>query len=346
MTEKIDGEKKRIAVIDGQISPNTVYRLSGKVITCRHVVNGVCGVGGGDFSGLSHGSVCTALAAEFFPEDDIIGIAVANEQEDLSLDNVCTALSWCGMQSIQMICMSIGTTNWLASLPMKDITKKLADQGIKIFAAVDPAGILTFPACYPWITAVKCEMGNAAITRNLHQLRMYDVSVGYFPSAVLDKLSLEDRFFLSRTSSMAVAFAASQMTRKNERWNTWNENNGVIKDINTDKKRLEEEPIEIPIVRIIDQRGREIQLQHLFWEKGYMACLFSGKKKTNWAELIAQIDNSENFEIAIHAFREASIIFVDKEVDRRIVDSKEDCILDISKETIEEAYEQIRLFFS
>lgn len=338
-------EKMRIVVIDNQISGNIVYQLSGKVITCCHIVNGICESDEEDYTGLSHGSVCAALAAEFFPHDDIIGISVADEQTNLSVSNVCKALSWCVMQSVQIVCMSIGTTNWLASLSMKDITKRLAKQGTRIFAAVDPAGSLTFPACYPWITAVKCELGNAAITRNPSKLNVYDISVGYFSSDVLDTLSLKDKFFLNRTSSMAVPFVASQMTRRSGKWNTGNRNNSVIDSINADKKKVEEESIEIPIVRIIDQNRRELQLQHLFWEKGYMACLFSGKRETNWAELIVAIDNSDNFEIAIHALKEASIVLIDKDVDGKISDSKQDYVLDISKETIANAYEQIQMFF-
>lgn len=342
----MDDERIRIVVIDNQISGHTVYQLSGKEITCCHVANGICETAGENYTGPSHGSVCAALAAEFFPHDDIIGISVADEQTNLSVSNVCKALSWCVTQSVQIVCMSIGTTNWLASLSMKDITKKLAEQGTKIFAAVDPAGILTFPACYPWITAVKCELKYATIARNSNQLKVFDISVGYFSSDVLDTLSLEDRFFLNRTSSMAVPFVASQMTHRNIKRNTWNKNNSIIDSIKVDKKKVEEKSIEIPIVRIIDQNRREHQLQHLFWEEGYMACLFSGKRETNWAELIVAIDNSDNFEIAIHALKEASIILIDKDVDGKIIDSEQDYVLDISKETIADAYEQIQMFFS
>lgn len=233
----MDDERIRIVVIDNQISRNTVYQLSGKEITCCHVANGICETAGENYTGPSHGSVCAALAAEFFPHDDIIGISVADEQTNLSVSNVCKALSWCVTQSVQIVCMSIGTTNWLASLSMKDITKKLAEQGTKIFAAVNPAGILTFPACYPWITAVKCELEYATIARNSNQLKVFDISVGYFSSDVLDTFSLEDRFFLNRTSSMAVPFVASQMTHRNIKRNTWNKNNSIIDSIKVDKKR-------------------------------------------------------------------------------------------------------------
>lgn len=129
----------RIAVIDTQISASLVESLSGKKVPARTVTqSGVYESGFPDQ--LSHGTVCTALAAENFPKAELLAVSAGLDSR-ASVEDVCAALSWCSSQNIDALFMSMGVTQGLDAPMLCKAAQLLAAGGTSLFA---PPAIMVY----------------------------------------------------------------------------------------------------------------------------------------------------------------------------------------------------------
>ena len=153
--------------------------------------------------------MCAALAGEFLPEMELVGISTGSHG-GAQAENVCAALEWCLQDGAAVVCMSMGVTCGLDLARMGTATRALRQAGCWVFCASSNGGKLTFPAAYPWTVGVKFD-STAREVQQVDPRWGCDVAVGLFHSQVLDKLAEEEPFFHARTNSLAVAMAASQV---------------------------------------------------------------------------------------------------------------------------------------
>ena len=201
--------RERLVVIDDQISPALVQELCGKKIETWRIEDGVCVPDRFPIHTRSHGTVCAALAGEFLPEMELVGISTGGNG-GAQVENVCAALEWCLQDGAAVVCMSMGVTCGLDLARMETATRALRQAGCWVFCASSNGGKLTFPAAYPWTVEVKFD-STAREVQQVDPRWGCDVAVGLFQSQVLDKLAEEEPFFHARTNSLAVAMAASQV---------------------------------------------------------------------------------------------------------------------------------------
>ena len=86
--------RERLVVIDDQISPALVQELCGKKIETWRIEDGACVPDRSPIHTRSHGTVCAALAGEFLPEMELVGISTGGNG-GAQVENVCAALEWC-----------------------------------------------------------------------------------------------------------------------------------------------------------------------------------------------------------------------------------------------------------
>lgn len=341
----------RVAVIDNSISPEAVYELAGRRILGYEVHNGSCQPSVTEGFSRSHGTVCAALAAEFAPEAELLGISVG-QGEDFSVANVCLALDWCLQNGAACICMSIGTTNWLGARQLAESTRELAERGVKLFCAVTPSGCLTFPACYPWAVGVSldesvdCDGSTTGIVCSPASRRGCFLRVGHFSSAVLDRLCRENSFFQTRTSSMAVPFAAGYYLRE-----------GGLSGLPSQRETpLSGENIlaavegwKIPVVRVrggAQGMARAWALLEKFQQDGYMTALASHCRETDWSRLVVRVETLSDLAEAMTALGEASLVLLECSGERAFSGQVWDFEIDLSVYSVGEACEKIRTRFS
>lgn len=201
--------RERLVVIDDQISPALVQELCGKKIEAWKIREGVCVPDSSPIHTRSHGTVCAALAGEFLPEMELVGISTGGNG-GAQVENVCAALEWCLQNGAAVVCMSMGVTCGLDLARMGTAARALRQAGCWVFCASSNGRKLTFPAAYPWTVGVKFDP-TAREVQQVDPRWGCDVAVGLFQSQVLDKLAEEEPFFHARTNSLAVAMAASQV---------------------------------------------------------------------------------------------------------------------------------------
>lgn len=284
---------------------------------------------------LSHGTVCTALLAEAVPSAQIIGISVAPKAPfQLLIPDVCAALSWCLDREISCICMSLGTTNWLGAQPLISLAKKLAEQGTAIFCAVDPSGRLTFPACYSWAIAISCDESLLSL-RRCAPASGADYEMGWFPSQILDRLSLEEPFYLHRTSSMAVPYVAG----------LWAKKRGILAAEPSADAAPEFPPPEIPVIRCIHGGRSCALLAERFQREEYMAAVLSDTLATDWSRLTVRVNTAGDMGMAFHALGEAGLVLLDFESAALLEKVAPDLEVDFNGKTLEQVYGEIKEYF-
>ena len=139
--------RERLVVIDDQISPALVQELCGKKIETWRIEDGACVPDRSPIHTRSHGTVCAALAGEFLPELELVGISTGGNG-GAQVENVCAALEWCLQDGAAVVCMSMGVTCGLDLARMGTAARALRQAGCWVFCASSNGGKLIFPAAY------------------------------------------------------------------------------------------------------------------------------------------------------------------------------------------------------
>lgn len=327
----------RIAVIDTQISASLVESLSGKKVPARTVTqSGVYESGFPDQ--LSHGTVCTALAAENFPKAELLAVSAGLDSR-ASVEDVCAALSWCSSQNIDALFMSMGVTQGLDAPMLCKASQLLAAGGTSLFCASSNNGLLTFPAACPWAINIWQGPYGAGVWRYKPQWGM-GVAVGDFSSSLLERLGKSDPIYRQRTTSMAVSFAAAEIMRV-----------GSVADlpkfpfsIKGSKGDLEE--WNIPIIRILGERGNLPLLMNRFLQEDYWAVFASPNIETNWPEMRVQVKSISELASLMPHLQKVNLLFLEMEDENGGSDVPWDLEVNLDAEPLSVIFQKIKQAFS
>lgn len=327
---------ERLVVIDDQIFPALVQELCGKKVETWKIENGNCIPDENQDYTRSHGTVCASLAGEFLPEMELVGISTGGNG-GAQVESVCAALEWCCQSEATVVCMSMGVTCGLELGRMAAAVRALNQAGCWMFCASSNDGKLTFPAAYPWTVGVKFD----PTARGIQQMDSRwgcDVAVGLFQSQVLDKLAKEEPIFYTRTNSLAVAIAASQVLQSG----------GVERlPVKTQKLQIPDvdkvfQSWEKPVVRLLHGWGKWEALRERFSKGSYWPVLLSDQVETDWSKMAVRVRCLEEAAVLLPQLAETAILFVE------VPDGSSpvwDYQLDLAQMETERAYRKVMEFF-
>ncbi len=328
--------KHYLVVIDDEICPRSVGELCGKNMEAWKVENGLCIPDHPPFYSQTHGTVCASLAGEFLAEWKLVGISTGG-QGNTQVENVCSALEWCGQAGAAMVCMSMGVTCGMGLERMSDVTRTLQETGCQIFCACSNDGKLTFPAAYPWVTGVTFDPSIQGVLRTDSRWGC-DVAVGPFPSRVLDKLAQRNGFFHRRTNSLTVAYAASRVLRAGgvEHLPAM-KREGFVPSVKEAFQKWEK-----PVVKVGHSREKWESLLGWLEKESYWPVLLTSQEPTDWSKMTAGVENLEEAAALLPLLKEVGILFLDlPEEGPKVWDFE----LDLASFETEEAYCRIVEFF-
>jgi len=99
--------------------------------------------------GANHGGLCLGYfyTGAKRPSDFFI-LLTPDESGKCSVDELVTALSWCGENGIQLISMSLGTRQHNDACKLFSVIESLSQKGVIILASASNDRKLTYPACF------------------------------------------------------------------------------------------------------------------------------------------------------------------------------------------------------
>ena len=113
-------------------------------------------------SPISHGGECLKMyarganrAADYFIL--LRGMEIGRR----NIDDLVTALGWCIENGVNIISLSMGTTDYRDMHKLSPIIERVSQAGICIIAAADNDGLLTYPACLEQCIGVRVDSGQA-----------------------------------------------------------------------------------------------------------------------------------------------------------------------------------------
>ena len=202
-----------MAIIDNYISKNEVANLIGKDITVIDAHGN--SIKEYKWAEMTHGTVCASILAEKFEDANVTAVSLGDSHMEISLEEVCSAFQLFEKSNFKCICLSIGIHNWIHLHALYNITQRIVSDGIQIISSGSNDEKITFPAAYPWVLGVKYMPYISGIKRIYKSEDGCDIATGFFKSQVLEKLSIRNSFFMTRTSSMAVPYVASELYKYN-----------------------------------------------------------------------------------------------------------------------------------
>lgn len=107
---------------------------------------------------VSHGRLCEMVFRTFSPDAEIFLVSLIHQDSNLG-DAKCIAeaLNHTADLGVDLVVLSIGTTNPFAAIEIEYSVNQLVKQGAIIVASSSNEGVITFPASLPNVIGVRCD---------------------------------------------------------------------------------------------------------------------------------------------------------------------------------------------
>ncbi|EJE7234762.1 subtilase [Clostridium sporogenes] len=105
-----------------------------------------------------HGTICESVLSYSALNYNLYCINIFDVEQEINLmDNLFISLRWCLDNKVDIIHMSIGTSNFSYFGKIEEIINLIIQQGIIIIAAGNNNDKLAYPACLPEVIGVRCS---------------------------------------------------------------------------------------------------------------------------------------------------------------------------------------------
>lgn len=138
-------------IIDGKINPEFV----GRDIDRYYVCNGLVEKRESESNGVTHGTIVTQVVSQYGCFDEIYAIEILNDDEKGNVHDLIAALMWCKNKKIDIINISMGSTNDYCSRKVNRICRSLVKEGKIIVSAENNYGLVSFPSKFQDVISVK-----------------------------------------------------------------------------------------------------------------------------------------------------------------------------------------------
>ena len=148
---------------------------------------------------ITHGTICANFIASLLHRVRIISIKVKDYKKKGHICNLIRALNYCYRRDVDLINISIGSTDSIDQIFLEKSIKQLVEKGTVVVAAVSNSGDATYPANLPGVIAVKHVVNN--ICTITYQTKSYNIHLK-LPTKI--RLSGKD-IYLKKTNSYYTA---------------------------------------------------------------------------------------------------------------------------------------------
>lgn len=106
----------------------------------------------------SHGTICASIIQQLAGDVEFINIKVMKTaMENANIMNLVTALELCKKIEVDIISMSVGTTQLSDAMKLEPLVKELHEAGKVMVAALSNENLFTYPACFDHVWGVICD---------------------------------------------------------------------------------------------------------------------------------------------------------------------------------------------
>jgi subtilisin family serine protease len=118
-------------------------------------VAGGIGIGYGDYlDRLGHGTCVTAVIREKAPEAEIYAVKIFDRKLAASIDKLAAALRWAIEQKMELVNLSLGTSNQNHAAILAEVVAEAVAAGTRIVAAYEDGGTRWLPGSLPGVVPV------------------------------------------------------------------------------------------------------------------------------------------------------------------------------------------------
>ena len=148
------GRGVRVAVIDSGVNPVHAH-VRGVAGGMGYAANGRMSADYLDF--LGHGTAVTAVIREKAPQAQVYAVKVFEKKLETTVEALVGAIHWSVARGMDMINLSLGTSNPAHERPLAEAVKEAIQSGVTIVAAAPEADVRWLPGALPGVVAVTLD---------------------------------------------------------------------------------------------------------------------------------------------------------------------------------------------
>ncbi len=154
--DKLTGRRIRIGVVDSGYSPGR-KRARANICGWVNLVegNGRAAIGGAECAdSIGHGTAGIGIIARKAPDAEIYPVKIFADELVSDVERLCAAIRWCLENKLDVVNLSLGTTEQSAADELRVICGEAAAENMRIVAATSNDGLESFPASLPGVFGV------------------------------------------------------------------------------------------------------------------------------------------------------------------------------------------------
>ena len=158
----------------------------------------------------THGGICAFILRKYSSDCRVYSLEILEENGKTDIKKLKIALEWCLDNEIDLISLSLGSTDLFKSEELYESVKKLYLRNIFIVAAANNCNSITYPASFEEVFGVKCDLSgflsNGEILVDSSDIRNIEISVGS-----LKECRDMEKFNLSYHNSFVVPYITAKI---------------------------------------------------------------------------------------------------------------------------------------
>lgn len=168
---------------------------------------------------LSHGTMCWWIFYDYVETKKIClyDIQVLDlKTQKTSIDSLLKALFFCLEERIDIINMSLGTTDILNLIP-SNVLQQLYNQGTIIVAAGNNDNLVTYPACSPFVIGVICDRAGI-LNKDTFFLPKYDIgNINVISHCDFKRIEEKHKIVLEKANSFSTPYITALICNVKEK---------------------------------------------------------------------------------------------------------------------------------
>jgi hypothetical protein len=158
----------------------------------------------------THGGICAYILRKYVSDCKVYSLEILEENGKTNIKKLKIALEWCLDNEVDLISLSLGSTDLFKSNELYESVKKLYLKNIFIIAAANNCNSITYPASFEEVFGVKCDLSGllskGEILVDTSDIRNIEISVGS-----LKECRDMEKFNLSYHNSFVVPYVTAKI---------------------------------------------------------------------------------------------------------------------------------------
>jgi len=165
-------------------------------------------------NGINHGRLCFEIFTQYASAEhyNVHCLEVLEEKSNrANIEQLEIALSWCLDNDIKLVCLSLGSRDFRDCEMLHKVITELHINNVIVVAAFNNSNTLTFPATFPSVIGVRCDLSNILSKGEYICVKDNLIGIDIISSCIFEEIEECLKVKIGKYNSYATPYIAAKV---------------------------------------------------------------------------------------------------------------------------------------